>query len=298
MSELDTWTTIYRTSAAEPDPRVELGLRWLRTCVPSYDGPVVLVQGDTGPGNFLYDGDHVTAIVDWELAHLGDPMEDLGWLALRAVQEPFTVLADRLRQYEAASRHTIDRDRIEYHRVFAELRVVILGVGRTAARDSTADVGNALIYGTLHERLFVEAIAEAMGIDLDPSPPTKGSDTPRTWLYDAALAQIRDVIVPRTTDPFAVSRAKGLARILKYLKALDRDARRYEAAELNEIAELLGHRPPDLAAGRSELAVATREGHVNDTALIQHLWRRALRATELAREAMGVLADRKFDPLA
>ena len=49
---------------------------------------IYLVQGDTGPGNFLHDGSKLTAIVDFELAHIGDPMEDLAWIGTRNAQEP------------------------------------------------------------------------------------------------------------------------------------------------------------------------------------------------------------------
>ena len=91
------------------DPLVRLSLDWLERNVPDYDGPVVLVQGDTGPGNFMYDNGRVTVVVDWELAHFGDPMDDIAWLSLRTVQDTFTHFPDRLREYEELSGNTIDR---------------------------------------------------------------------------------------------------------------------------------------------------------------------------------------------
>jgi prepilin-type processing-associated H-X9-DG protein len=81
--EIDKWEGLYRFGDVAPDPMIEFGLGWLRRNVPAAAGPVVIVQGDTGPGNFLYADGRVTAVLDWELAHWGDPMEDLGWLALR-----------------------------------------------------------------------------------------------------------------------------------------------------------------------------------------------------------------------
>ncbi|HEX5586594.1 MAG TPA: phosphotransferase family protein, partial [Acidimicrobiia bacterium] len=77
--------------AKEPiDLLARVQLEHLLSGIPTFDGEPVLVQGDTGPGNFMYEDGKVTAIVDWELAHLGDPMDDIAWLSLRAVQEPFT----------------------------------------------------------------------------------------------------------------------------------------------------------------------------------------------------------------
>ena len=63
--------------AAGADPVLQLALAWLADNVPADRGPAVVLHGDAGPGNFLYQGNQVTALVDWELTHLGDPMEDL-----------------------------------------------------------------------------------------------------------------------------------------------------------------------------------------------------------------------------
>jgi aminoglycoside phosphotransferase (APT) family kinase protein len=301
--EIDVWEQLYRQGDVEPEPLVEFGLGWLRRNVPDVAGPVAIVQGDTGPGNFLYRDGAVTAILDWELAHLGDPHDDLGWLALRAVQEPFTTLADRFADYAEATGRPVDLDRVRYYRVFAEFRVVVLGSRRQSRQDLLGEVGNGLIYSALHRRLFVEAMADVMGVDEGPatSPGDEFAGVPateRSWLYDAALAQLREVIVPRSTDAFVVQRAKGLARLLKYLQQTDRLAVLAEERETEDLAALLGARPSSVADGRSRLAQAIRAGEAPaDDAVLRLLVRRVHRETELLRPAMGVLADRHFDPL-
>ena len=64
-------------------PVFELALRWLREHVPSLkDGPR-LVHGDFRNGNFLVTPEGLRAVLDWEYAHLGDPMEDLGFLCMK-----------------------------------------------------------------------------------------------------------------------------------------------------------------------------------------------------------------------
>jgi aminoglycoside phosphotransferase (APT) family kinase protein len=67
----------------EPHPALELGLRWLRA-EPPPEHPSALVHGDFRLGNVIVDEAGLVAVVDWELAHLGDPVEDLGWLCARA----------------------------------------------------------------------------------------------------------------------------------------------------------------------------------------------------------------------
>jgi aminoglycoside phosphotransferase (APT) family kinase protein len=67
----------------EPHPALELGFRWLDANRPP-SGPTAIVHGDFRTGNLIIDPTGVRAVVDWELAHLGDPIEDLGWLCVKA----------------------------------------------------------------------------------------------------------------------------------------------------------------------------------------------------------------------
>lgn len=67
----------------EPLPSVELGLHWLRANRPERGGTTV-VHGDFRNGNLLIDPTGLRAVLDWELVHLGDPLEDLGWLCVKA----------------------------------------------------------------------------------------------------------------------------------------------------------------------------------------------------------------------
>jgi aminoglycoside phosphotransferase (APT) family kinase protein len=65
-------------------PVFELALSWLDRRKPAPIAQPVLVHGDYRTGNYLADESGVTAILDWEGAHLGDPVEDLGWLCVKS----------------------------------------------------------------------------------------------------------------------------------------------------------------------------------------------------------------------
>ncbi len=67
----------------EPHPAFEIGLRWLESNRPP-TGPTRVVHGDLRMGNLLVDTHGLTGVLDWELAHLGSPVEDLGWFCARA----------------------------------------------------------------------------------------------------------------------------------------------------------------------------------------------------------------------
>lgn len=76
----------YRTAldtVGEPHPVFEATFRWLEQNMPPVTGTSV-VHGDYRLGNVMVDSNGLSAILDWELSHLGDPMEDLGWLCVRA----------------------------------------------------------------------------------------------------------------------------------------------------------------------------------------------------------------------
>lgn len=76
----------YRTAldtVGEPHPVFEVAFRWLERNMPVSTGTSV-VHGDYRLGNVMVDQKGLSAILDWELSHLGDPMEDLGWLCVRA----------------------------------------------------------------------------------------------------------------------------------------------------------------------------------------------------------------------
>ena len=70
-------------SVGEPHPAIELGLHWARSRLPSHRTPVV-VHGDWRIGNIAVDANGIVAVLDWEFAHLADPVEDLAWPLVRA----------------------------------------------------------------------------------------------------------------------------------------------------------------------------------------------------------------------
>jgi aminoglycoside phosphotransferase (APT) family kinase protein len=307
LAELDEWEGVLAARGGAPDPALAFSLRWLRSHIPSYDGLPVLVQGDTGPGNFMYLGGRVTAVVDWELAHLGDPMDDIAWLSLRATQEPFTDFPTRLREYEALSGNVVDEARVRYYQVMAETKLQVMGHRGPSDEDGPGegdgggggnDVGNGFIYQVLHRRLWLEALAGANGLELTPAEaPQARHRRDGDWMYDAVLTQLRDVIVPRTTDPLAQARGKGIARIIKYLARVDTYGAYYEECELRDLETLLGRHPDSVASGRAAAAEAVAAGEASEEDYVLTLWRRVARETELARPSMGVLADRHWPPL-
>ncbi|TVT21497.1 phosphotransferase family protein [Amycolatopsis acidiphila] len=278
------------------DPLVRLSADWLERHVPDYDGPLVLVQGDTGPGNFLYQDGRVSAVLDWELCHWGDPMDDIAWLSLRTVQDTFTHLPDRLAEYTELTGFPVDPERVWYYRVFAETTMATLRPKETG-HAQPHDAGNRLLYTQLHRRLWLEALNVVLGLDLRrPEPPVPAEPEPWHRFYHDALGMLRTV-APRIDDPLAAQWTKGVARLLRYLKETDASGRVEASRERARLSALLGDPVESVAAGRAGLAQAHQRGAVTDEQLLRELWSRVMVEDELMRTASGALHDRGWPPL-
>lgn len=128
---LDTIEQIYR-DLRDPRPAVEAGLRRLRENPPAAR-PTALVHGDFRLGNFLIAPDGMRAVLDWELAHLGNPIEDLGWLCVRAwrfgASAPVGGLGDReqlLDGYERATGYRPSAAELHWWEAFGTLKWLVL----------------------------------------------------------------------------------------------------------------------------------------------------------------------------
>jgi aminoglycoside phosphotransferase (APT) family kinase protein len=119
-----------------PRPVFELALRWLRDRDPGPPPEVTLVHGDFRHGNLIIGPDGVRAVLDWELAHTGDPMEDLGWICVNSwrfgeIDKPVGGFGSReelFAGYEAAG-HSVDPDRVKFWEVMGTLRWGVMCCG-------------------------------------------------------------------------------------------------------------------------------------------------------------------------
>ena len=308
----DTVAAIRTAFQVEDAKRPLDALAWLMLDIlenrlPAEDGDPVLVQGDTGPGNLMYEHGRVSAILDWELAHVGDPMDDIAWLSWRATQHGFPDFPARMREYEQASGITVDEARVRYYRVNAVARLgPRFGVADTAsfaapsgddaAVDRAAD-GSVMVMTMLHRRMRLTAIAAVLGIELPTREVEPGDDLhEHSHLYDVVLGQLQG-IAGRSDDRAAVALAKGAARQVKFLKEIDRSGRQYAARELDDIRQLLGAPQPSLDDGRRAVADAARDGKVGIEDYLLYQWRRLIHDDQLLRSASGSLYERSWPAL-
>ncbi len=84
--ELDRWAGEMHRVQRGPLPALERLLQALRDSKPAQYEKMTLVHGDAKPGNFAFVGDEVSAVFDWELTDVGDPLTDIGWMELLWMQ--------------------------------------------------------------------------------------------------------------------------------------------------------------------------------------------------------------------
>jgi aminoglycoside phosphotransferase (APT) family kinase protein len=137
LTEVHRYEQNYRKLALEPHPAFEMAFRWLLGRAPKTPRKT-LVHGDYRIGNVIFGPEGVRSILDWELAHLGDPMEDVGWMCVRAWRfgndrKPVGGLGTRedfFREYEKASGVAVDAAAARFWEVFGNLRWGIITISQ------------------------------------------------------------------------------------------------------------------------------------------------------------------------
>lgn len=147
--ELDKWEASLRRDALEPQPVLNLALRRLRRNPPVAQR-LALVHGDYRTGNYLFDDGGITAILDWEMAHLGDPLEDIGWAAIRywrfgGTEKVGGVLEREqfYRLYEEAGGARVDRDAVRFWEVLGNVKMAVISL--TGARSFCAGANDMVL---------------------------------------------------------------------------------------------------------------------------------------------------------
>ncbi|MEM7099352.1 MAG: phosphotransferase family protein [Pseudomonadota bacterium] len=127
------WADVIRSDSLHPQPIAEAAFRWLERNLPEPSGKLCLTHGDYRTGNYLYTASgEITGVLDWEMAHISDPLEDLAW-SLDPLWSPQPAIAGRLMTrleavgiWQTASGIQIDPIRFKWWQIFASVKALAI----------------------------------------------------------------------------------------------------------------------------------------------------------------------------
>jgi aminoglycoside phosphotransferase (APT) family kinase protein len=129
--QVSYWESLFLKHRMEPHPVMVAAFIWLSEHQP-IARRISIVHGDFRLGNFLYEEDRINAMLDWEMVHLGDPVEDLAW-AYRSLWGPQTFSLDEfVGRYTELSGIPVDPETLLFYRLLGEVKHSIISL--TGAR--------------------------------------------------------------------------------------------------------------------------------------------------------------------
>jgi aminoglycoside phosphotransferase (APT) family kinase protein len=282
----------------EVRPALELGARWLAAHRPE-GGTTVAVHGDFRIGNFLVGSEGLVGVLDWELAHAGDPAEDIGWLCAPAWRfggpgevGGFGAVPNLLAAYEAAGGAPVAPERVHWWQVYATVKWAAICALQASVHLSgaTRSVELAAIGRRVCESewdLFVllaiqppadlRAPVEAAGPVPPFGRPTAGELTEAVREYIEGLMEQGE-----GTSAFEARVARNALGIVERELQLGPSI---AAAHAGRLAEL-GYRDD------ADLAAALRAGHLDTT------WRRVAPALAASARDQLLVANPSYLPAA
>src|SRR5215207_8937865 len=216
---------------------------------------------------FMFDEGRITGLLDFEHAHVGDPMMDLAALRIRDTLKNLGDLTELADRYEDVTGVVIDHDVVEYQTVlYNALSVVSVGPPLADPVPGT-DWISYLAWYVNGARWAFESIAEIRGYTLDPveipdARPTRHAPALR-YLVDRMRAASG-----RHRDDYELS---GLGRIASHLTRVDEIGAQFDADDLATLADLLGHRPDPAEADAELVDFIGRAGPEHEEALVRLL---------------------------
>ena len=294
--DLTLWAKVHYDSIEEPEPFMTYTLKWLERFAPDHVAGTVIVQGDTGPGQFIYKEGQIAAIVDWEYAHWGCPMEDLAEIRQRDLLYPFGDMMTRFKTYEQHSGTPLDMDLIYYYTVRSLVNTPLALIGpELLYPQEHADIAERLAWNALFMRVTAEALAEAMAIDLSNEVvelPAQPPSNTTSRLYDAVLSDLQNEQLPRIEDEYYAHRMQSTSYLFQHLRQLNTYGAEMERQELDEMAKILGQRPSSTTEGNFKLEQRIREADESiDEALIRYFYRYSRRKELILGDAVFSQGD-------
>jgi aminoglycoside phosphotransferase (APT) family kinase protein len=169
LQEITKWETELDRVELTPMPLLRRALLWLKDHAPVAPR-ISIVHGDYRLGNFIYRDGRIVAILDWELVHLGDPLEDLGWICLRPWRGRSKYMASLIertelyRLYESLTGIHVNDEHIRFYEVLGNLKLAVIHLIAAKAFEDGTNTDVRIATMGHHYIFMLKHIAELLGI--------------------------------------------------------------------------------------------------------------------------------------
>jgi aminoglycoside phosphotransferase (APT) family kinase protein len=268
----------YQASKDAPDPLIEFVRRWILRNVPDTPGRISFLTGDAP--QFMMKNGKLVALIDLEMATFGDPMADLASMRLRDTIEPAGDLAGLYRTYSEASGLVLDSVRLQFHTVVNFICVPMISAASLRKKHPHPAFLEYFSWAISGRRCALEAIAQAMNIELVPPPAVATAHDARIDAFDDLVAHAETLELP--AGFFRQHPMLSLAHFTRRSQLLGPGM---DEAELEDMAAILGRRPKDIPSGERDLEeFVLSAAPDNDEALVRHFYRREVRRYALMQD--------------
>jgi aminoglycoside phosphotransferase (APT) family kinase protein len=284
------WLGIYRALKTQPEPAIELVMAWMHRNAPEPSGEIVLLQGDAG--QFIFDGGHLTSLLDFEVGHLGDPAHDLAALYIRDTSEPLGDVDRAVKRYCERSGRRFSEELLSFG-MLQFCMTTPMPVGPMLRR--TWPLQEPMQYLSWHQcymRLSLEIVAHQSGVELIRPDLPEPADTLASGGHralHALLAQGLGVAENAQTYPFQVA-----LRLARYLQRAHEVGPALEADDLRDCEQLLGRTFASWKQAEAALEVRALESGGADPELLVLLHRHHTRQEFVAAPLMNELRDARL----
>jgi aminoglycoside phosphotransferase (APT) family kinase protein len=284
-------------SSGRRDPLIEFLRGWLQRNIPQHRTRPAFVTWDSC--QFLHDQGELTALIDFELAHVGDPYMDLAAMRTRDSMEPLGDLALAFDTYAREDGEPIDFGVLRYYEISQLTVTLMLQYPVLTEPDPGSDYVTHLIWYVDSARYALDIMAEAYDVELAAVEVPEPYPSSRHAAYGHLVRSLRTVARPEptsdltrygisvevkapavveTADPFSGWRARCDYRLARHLLRVEEIGDGIDQQDLDDIDGLLGHQYGDLAQANAALVFfAQSSGPDRDVDLLRLFARRAER---------------------
>jgi aminoglycoside phosphotransferase (APT) family kinase protein len=288
MFGFSRYERVYRSVKKHPDPFTEFCLGWLHRNPPDSKGRESAIVWDSG--QFHHDNERILAVLDVEIGHIGDPMMDLAAWRMRDTIMGYGNFAELYDRYSEITGEPVDLDAIQRHH-FAFTLTNQLPLGAALREPPPGSDLMTNLQWCCETNLFAtEALAEILDIEL----PTVEMPDPVASRGAPALEQlVRGLRTLETSDEFVRYQLRTMFRLARHAHRIDEIGDAVSDADLDDLHQLLGHRPDNWFEGEAELerfVLADADVGKYDEAILPVLHKRNLRAQMLLGPAGSAMA--------